>query len=93
MPLPSAPMAVLGSVKSGAAWPTFKFVWGAAGGVMAKQLATAGFKVVVLEQGPYLQEGDFQHDELTVGFRAGIINDHKRQPNEIAAIATRARWL
>ena len=27
---------------------------GAAGGVMAKELSTAGFRVVVLEQGPYL---------------------------------------
>ena len=29
---------------------------GAAGGVMAKELTTAGFRVVVLEQGPYLRE-------------------------------------
>ena len=31
---------------------------GAAGGVMAKELATAGFRVVVLEQGPHLRERD-----------------------------------
>ena len=37
---------------------------GAAGGVVAKELATAGFRVVVLEQGPWLHERDFQHDEL-----------------------------
>jgi choline dehydrogenase-like flavoprotein len=27
---------------------------GAAGGVLAKEISTAGFRVVVLEQGPYL---------------------------------------
>ncbi len=37
---------------------------GAAGGVMAKELAEAGFDVVVLEQGPYLRQEDFRHDEL-----------------------------
>ena len=37
---------------------------GAAGGVMARELAQAGFSVVVLEQGPYLKPGDFRHDEL-----------------------------
>ena len=37
---------------------------GAAGGVMAKELAEAGFDVVVLEQGPYLRQEDFGHDEL-----------------------------
>ena len=31
---------------------------GAAGGVVAKELATAGFSVIVLEQGPYLGEKD-----------------------------------
>ena len=37
---------------------------GAAGGVMARELAEAGFDVVVLEQGPYLRQEDFRHDEL-----------------------------
>ena len=36
---------------------------GAAGGVIAKELSTAGFSVVVLEQGPHLKAGDFKHDE------------------------------
>jgi choline dehydrogenase-like flavoprotein len=35
---------------------------GAAGGVVAKELSTAGFQVVVLEQGPYLRAEDFEHD-------------------------------
>ena len=62
---------------------------GAAGGVVAKELSTAGFQVVVLEQGPYLREGDFRHDELKfqdiydppyVG-QPALTNDHGRQPN------------
>ena len=39
---------------------------GAAGGVLAKELSTAGFDVVVLEQGPYRRAADFSHDELSV---------------------------
>jgi choline dehydrogenase-like flavoprotein len=54
---------------------------GAAGGVMAKELSVAGFKVVVLEQGPYLRNKDFGHDELTVFRHGQLINDWKRQPN------------
>ncbi len=62
---------------------------GAAGGVVAKELSTAGFDVVVLEQGPYLLEGDFEHDELKnwafwnsprIG-QSMLTNDHDRQPN------------
>ncbi len=53
---------------------------GAAGGVMAKELATAGFRVVVLEQGPYLRERDFKHDELGTIFRNALTNDARRQP-------------
>ena len=36
---------------------------GAAGGVMAKELSTAGHSVVLLEQGPHLKAADFRHDE------------------------------
>ena len=35
---------------------------GAAGGVMARELARNGFSVVVLEAGPWLTERDFSHD-------------------------------
>lgn len=54
---------------------------GAAGGVMAKELSTAGFKVVVLEQGPYLRDQDFVHDEIKGFFQGQLMNDWKRQPN------------
>ncbi len=53
---------------------------GAAGGVVAKELATAGFQVVVLEQGPYLHEKDYSHDEIKYTFEAGLTNDPKLQP-------------
>ncbi|MCI0437344.1 MAG: GMC family oxidoreductase [Gemmatimonadetes bacterium] len=43
---------------------------GAAGGVVAKELASAGFSVVVLEQGPWRQNADFQHhDEYATWMR------------------------
>ena len=39
---------------------------GSAGGILAKELSTAGFDVVVFEQGPYRKAADFRHDELAV---------------------------
>ncbi len=42
---------------------------GSAGGILAKELSTAGFDVLVLEQGPYRKAADFTHDELSVLFR------------------------
>ena len=54
---------------------------GAAGGVIAKELAAGGFSVVVLEQGPYLKEKDFTHDELKYFFQSALTNDWKTQPN------------
>src|SRR2546422_11421300 len=54
---------------------------GAAGGIIAKELATAGFRIVVLEQGPYLREKDFKHDEFSHLQQRALTNDYKRQPN------------
>jgi choline dehydrogenase-like flavoprotein len=53
---------------------------GAAGGVLAKELSTNGFRVVVLEQGPYLTESDFTHDEIEIFTKHRLTNDPKRQP-------------
>jgi len=53
---------------------------GAAGGVMAKELSSSGFRVVVLEQGPYLKAKDFSHDEVDVIFRGAMTNGSARQP-------------
>jgi choline dehydrogenase-like flavoprotein len=53
---------------------------GAAGGVMARELSQAGFTVVVLEQGPRLGPGDFEHDELKYAYLSGITNDPKVSP-------------
>ncbi len=53
---------------------------GAAGGVVAKELSVAGFSVVVLEQGPYLREKDYTHDEIKYTFEPGLTNDPKVQP-------------
>jgi choline dehydrogenase-like flavoprotein len=46
---------------------------GAAGGIIAKELATAGFDVVVFEQGPYRRAEDFTHDEYSVLFNAELM--------------------
>jgi choline dehydrogenase-like flavoprotein len=54
---------------------------GAAGGVLAKELSTNGFRVVVLEQGPYLTEKDFTHDEIKVFNEHLLTNNPKSQPN------------
>ncbi|HEX5787511.1 MAG TPA: GMC family oxidoreductase [Woeseiaceae bacterium] len=45
---------------------------GSAGGILAKELSTSGFDVVVLEQGPYRRAKDFGHDELAVLFRGEL---------------------
>lgn len=54
---------------------------GAAGGVLARELSVKGFSVVVLEQGPFLKEKDFPHDDFAVFYQAALTNDHRRQPN------------
>ncbi len=54
---------------------------GAAGGILAKELSTNGFRVVVLEQGPYLTEADFTHNEVKVLAEDLLTNHPKLQPN------------
>jgi len=65
---------------------------GASGGVIARELAVAGFSTVVLEQGSRLTPADFEHDELKYWFQAGITNDPARSPqtfrSDPSAIAT-----
>jgi choline dehydrogenase-like flavoprotein len=53
---------------------------GAAGGVIARELAQAGFSVVLLEQGPRLVPGALEHDELKYWFLGGITNDAVKSP-------------
>ena len=53
---------------------------GASGGVLAKELSTNGFRVVVLEQGPYLHEKDFTHDEIKIFGQNLLTNHPKEQP-------------
>jgi choline dehydrogenase-like flavoprotein len=54
---------------------------GAAGGILAKELSTNGFRVVILEQGPYLTESDFSHNEIEILAQDKLTNHPKLQPN------------
>ena len=53
---------------------------GAAGGIIAKELSTAGFSVVVLEQGPRLTEKQFDHDEFATFMQGRWSNNPTTQP-------------
>jgi len=53
---------------------------GAAGGVLAKELSLAGFKVVVLEQGRLIPASEFGHDEIAQTQEHTLTNDYQRQP-------------
>ena len=55
---------------------------GSAGGILAKELSTAGFDVVVLEQGPYRRASDFHHDELAVLFRFELMGGGSRKTGQ-----------
>jgi choline dehydrogenase-like flavoprotein len=54
---------------------------GAAGGILAKELSTNGFRVVVLEQGPYLTEADYTHNEIEILTQDKLTNHPKLQPS------------
>jgi choline dehydrogenase-like flavoprotein len=51
---------------------------GSAGGIMAKELSTAGFSVVVLEQGPHLTAADFRHDEWSIDENFDLMWNHRK---------------
>src|ERR1700746_2087047 len=53
---------------------------GAAGGILAKELSTNGFRCVVLEQDPYLTESDFTHSEVEILTQDKLTNHPKLQP-------------
>ncbi len=61
---------------------------GAAGGIIARELSTAGFSVVVLEQGPRLTEQQFDHDEFGAFFRFSNVNDPATQPQTFRTTPT-----
>src|SRR6476620_12442945 len=53
---------------------------GAAGGIVAKELASAGLTVLVLEQGPRRGAREFEHDELKTFILGELSNDPVRHP-------------
>ncbi len=61
---------------------------GAAGGIIAKELATAGLSVVVLEQGPRLTEKQFDHDEFATFMQGRWSNNPATQPQSFRASPT-----
>src|SRR5688572_16730211 len=52
---------------------------------MAKELSTAGYSVVVLEQGPRLTEAQFDHDEFGMFVLGKCTNNPERQPHTFRA--------
>lgn len=63
---------------------------GSAGGVIAKELSTAGHNVLVLEQGPRLSNTQFQHDEFKYLFQGDLTSQRpvswRKTPNEEAKV-------
>jgi len=53
---------------------------GSAGGVLAKELSSNGFRVVVLEQGPRIDRGQFEHDEYWAFNLNALTNNLRFQP-------------
>src|ERR1700749_3426541 len=53
---------------------------GASGGIIARELSRAGNSVVVMEQGPRMAPGDFEHDEFKYRYLSGITNSPETNP-------------
>ena len=91
MPAPTSPRASTAAVSQAGRSPAVRYGptddvdfvivgSGVGGGAVAWELARAGFRVVVLEQGPSLSERDFTHDELSNLDQHALTNDPKKQP-------------
>lgn len=61
---------------------------GAAGGIIAKELAVAGLSCVVLEQGPRVEPPQFTHDEVENFLQARLGNAPAKQPVTFRSTAT-----
>jgi choline dehydrogenase-like flavoprotein len=66
---------------------------GAAGGVMARELAQAGLSVVLMEQGPRFTIADFKHDELREWYLGGLTNHVVKNPQTFRADAAQKAEL
>lgn len=64
---------------------------GAAGGIMAKELASSGYSVVVLEQGPRVDPSKFEHDEFRYFFQSEIATKQPVTWRETAAEEAKRR--
>lgn len=60
---------------------------GGAGGILAKELSVAGHSVVVLEQGPWLDQEHTRHDEFGTQFLYSTWNDFVRHPQNFQKTA------
>jgi choline dehydrogenase-like flavoprotein len=61
---------------------------GAAGGIIAKELSTAGYSVVVLEQGRRLTQTEFIHDEFGAFMQLHNANNPATQPQSFRVTPT-----
>lgn len=52
---------------------------GSAGGIVVRELATRGFRVVGLEQGPWRTERDLTHDEIAINHEQILTNVHDQR--------------
>jgi len=66
---------------------------GAAGAILARELARARFSTVLFEQGPRLSPANFEHDELKYWFLGGITNDATRNPQTFRSDPTQKAAL
>ncbi len=69
---------------------------GAGGAPIAYELANAGFKVIVLEKGPWYKEKDFTKDEIAVSRRnlyTPLLKDEQHVINELQDDGTIKRYV